>query len=192
MALIRLAYASEATFSASPLERGVEPHVARILMASRKNNPRRGLVGGLYYGDNRFFQYLEGEEQAVYDLYETIKRDARHKNVETLIDEPASERSFSNWSMKYVPAANDVMGFLKKHNLKEFNPYAFDRDMCEKMVELIRASSQDDKSINYSDNRVRHQSAASDVSISSGSRQALAAAAVIFITAIVIGGFVIF
>ncbi|MCS5561518.1 MAG: BLUF domain-containing protein, partial [Marinobacter nauticus] len=55
---MRLAYASEATFEAQPLEKGVEPHVARILMVSRRNNGRAGLVGGLYYGDNRFFQYL--------------------------------------------------------------------------------------------------------------------------------------
>src|SRR5690606_8424810 len=57
MSLIRLAYASEATFAAKALEKGVEPHVARILMASRRNNGKAGLVGGLYYGDNRFFQY---------------------------------------------------------------------------------------------------------------------------------------
>ena len=56
MALMRLAYASEATFEAQPLEKGVEPHVARILMVSRRNNGRAGLVGGLYYGDNRLFK----------------------------------------------------------------------------------------------------------------------------------------
>ena len=93
MALIRLAYASEATFKALPLEKGVEPHVAQILMTSRKNNPRKGLVGGLYYEDNRFFQYLEGEKQALYQLYDKIEGDDRHKNVKILIDEPLDERS---------------------------------------------------------------------------------------------------
>lgn len=62
MSLIRLAYASEATFSAQPVDKGVEPNVARILMASRTNNAKSDIVGGLYYGDDRFFQYLEGEE----------------------------------------------------------------------------------------------------------------------------------
>lgn len=54
MSLMRLAYASEATFEAKPVEKGVEPHVARILMTSRKNNAKDQLVGGLYYGNNRF------------------------------------------------------------------------------------------------------------------------------------------
>jgi hypothetical protein len=191
MALIRLAYASEATFSASPLEQGVEPHVARILMASRKNNPRRGLVGGLYYGDNRFFQYLEGEEQAVYDLYETIKRDERHRNVKLLIDEPASERTFSNWSMKYVPTAEDVVGFLEKQKMKDFNPYAFDRDMCEEMIKLIRESSHDDKLVNYSAESRPNQSAASPAGVSAGSRNGLVLAGIVLATAIVAAGFVI-
>lgn len=192
MALIRLAYASEATFDASPLERGIEPHVARILMASRKNNPDQGIVGGLYYGDNRFFQYLEGEEQPVYDLYEAIKQDDRHRNVQTLIDEPAKERTFSNWSMKYVPTAEDVVGFLKKHRMKDFNPSSFDRSMCEKMIELIRQSSRDDKSINYSDNRVQNQSAAANAPVSQGARTGLVAAGLIVLAAVVIGGFLVF
>jgi hypothetical protein len=40
MSLMRLAYASEATFEPKPVEQGVEPHVARILMTSRRNNGR--------------------------------------------------------------------------------------------------------------------------------------------------------
>ena len=55
MSLIRLAYASEATFLAQPVDKGVEPNVARILMASRSNNTKNDIVGGLYYGDDRFF-----------------------------------------------------------------------------------------------------------------------------------------
>lgn len=188
MALIRLAYASEATFDASPSKSGVEPNVARILMTSRRNNPKKGLVGGLYYGDNRFFQYLEGEEQAVHELYETIKKDSRHRNVKTLIEEPLKERTFTNWSMKYVPAAGDVAAFLKRQGQDKFDPYSFDRDVCEQMIELIRKSSHDDKLVNHSEAR---PTSAPEAPVSSGVRTGLVVAAVFVLAALLFAGVVL-
>lgn len=149
MALMRLAYASEATFEAQPVEKGVEPHVARILMASRRNNGKSQLVGGLYYGDDHFFQYLEGEEEALRRTYERIARDDRHRNVRTLLEEPLAEHTFTNWSMKYVPTSADVRRLLGKHGMQRFNPTDFSREQCEEMIGLIRRSSQDQKLVNH-------------------------------------------
>lgn len=149
MSLMRLAYASEATFEAKPVEKGVEPHVARILMTSRRNNAKGELVGGLYYGNNRFFQYLEGDEAEVRKTYNRILQDDRHRNVVTLIEEPLPERTFSNWSMKYVPLSRDVQRFLESQGLESFEPASFTSDQCEQMIELIRASSHDQRVINH-------------------------------------------
>lgn len=143
MSLIRLAYASEATFAAQPVEKGVEPNVARILMASRRNNAKSEIVGGLYYGDDRFFQYLEGEEEAVRQLYDRIARDDRHHNVVTLLEEPIEARTFTNWSMKYVPLSSDVNRFLDNQGMDAFRPSEFNRSQCEEMITLVRNSSQD-------------------------------------------------
>lgn len=151
MSLIRLAYASEATFNEKPVEQGVEPNVARILMTSRKNNARTQIVGGLYYGDGCFFQYLEGEEDAVRQLYERIARDDRHRKVTTLVEEPLSERTFKNWSMKYVPLSSDVQKFLDRHDMKSFQPLNFTRPLCEEMIQLIRDSSEQGRVINHSE-----------------------------------------
>ena len=189
MALIRLAYASEATFDASPSSSGVEPNVARILMTSRRNNPKKGLVGGLYYGNNCFFQYLEGEEQAVRELYETIKRDSRHRNVKTLIEEPLEQRTFTNWSMKYVPVAADVTDFLRAHGLAEFNPFSFDRKVSEQMIELIRQSSHDDRLVNHSDAGPIN---APEEPVSPGVRGGLMLAGVVLLVAFVVGGILLF
>ena len=191
MPLIRLAYASKATFKAMPLERGIEPNVSRILLSSRRNNPKRGLVGGLYYGDNNFFQYLEGEEDAVHELYDRIKRDDRHKEVKTLIEEPLKARTFSNWSMKYVPVAGDVGRFLKENRLPTFDPYQFDRTLCEQMIELVRASSHDDKLVNHGTRESRVDSSTPDV-VSKGIRNGLIVAAVLLVAAVVIGGTIVF
>lgn len=149
MSLIRLAYASEATFAAKPVEKGVEPNVARILMASRRNNAKTEIVGGLYYGDDRFFQYLEGEEEAVHELYDRISRDDRHRNIITLLEEPIRARTFTNWSMKYVPLSSDVNRFLDRHGMEAFIPSEFNRDQCEEMIKLIRDSSQDGRVVSH-------------------------------------------
>ncbi|KPP99876.1 BLUF domain-containing protein [Marinobacter sp. HL-58] len=149
MSLMRLAYASEATFEAKPVEKGVEPNVARILMESRRNNAKDEIVGGLYYGDNRFFQYLEGDEEAVHKLYERISRDKRHRNVITLLEEPITARSFTNWSMKYVPLSSDVNRFLDNNGMEAFIPSEFNRNQCEEMIRLIRDSSQDGRVVSH-------------------------------------------
>ncbi|WP_166264159.1 BLUF domain-containing protein [Marinobacter caseinilyticus] len=189
MSLIRLAYASKATFDAMPLERGIEPNVARILLTSRRNNPKKGLVGGLYYGNGCFFQYLEGEAEAVHAVYETIKRDSRHKEVKTLIEEPLEARTFTNWSMKYVPVAGDVSQFLKRHKLTAFDPYQFDRALCDGMIELIRQSSHDDRLVNHSGT---HSGREADKVVSTGARNGLIVAGVIILAAVVVGGIAMF
>lgn len=184
MPLIRLAYASDATFEAQPLEQGVEPHVARILMASRRNNGKVNIVGGLYYGDNRFFQYLEGDESAVRETYERIQQDSRHHNVRTLIEEPLKERTFTNWSMKYVPASGDVKAFLERNQLSEFNPQAFDSSQCEEMIGLIRRSSQDQKLVNHGE--TTRMASQPPQTLSSGLKVGLVVAAVGLVVALAV------
>lgn len=149
MSLMRLAYASEAAFEPKPAAKGLEPHVARILMTSRQNNAKHQIMGGLYYGDNRFFQYLEGEEQDVQALYRTIQKDERHRNIVTLIEEPLEHSTFSSWSMKYVPLSTDVRQFLESHRLDRFEPASFTSRQCEEMIDLIRRSSADQKLVNH-------------------------------------------
>ncbi|WP_150909976.1 BLUF domain-containing protein [Marinobacter halotolerans] len=164
MSLIRLAYASEATFNEKPAEQGVEPNVARILMTSRKNNAKTHIVGGLYYGDGCFFQYLEGEEDAVRELYDRIANDERHRNVTTLVEEPLSARTFTNWSMKYVPLSSDVQKFLDRNGMKSFQPLSFTRPLCEDMIQLIRDSSEQGRVINHQDLASSRSRASSGVS----------------------------
>ncbi|WP_336366217.1 BLUF domain-containing protein [Marinobacter sp. C2H3] len=151
MSLIRLAYASEATFEATPVTTGVEPTVARILLTSRRNNARSNLVGGLYYGDGYFFQYLEGDEEDVRDTYGRIQKDDRHTNLITLIDEPLSAPTFKNWSMKYVPLSSDVQALLARHRMTRFEPHRFSAQQCEDMIDLIRQSSANQKLVNHDD-----------------------------------------
>ncbi|WP_165855502.1 BLUF domain-containing protein [Marinobacter sp. JSM 1782161] len=138
MALIRLAYASKANFQPRPDSQGVEPHVARILMASRRNNPRQGLVGGLYFGDGFFFQCLEGESDKVHELFNRLRDDERHREVTLLMEEPIKRRSFIDWSMKYVPIDAEVNHLLEQAGMERFNPFVFDGALVQSMIDMLR------------------------------------------------------
>ena len=124
MSVHALLYRSRAT---RPMEaRDLLP----ILMASLRNNARRGVTGLLVYSERHperaepgaFIQWLEGPELTVRALYERIAEDPRHAECEVVAEgavedlTPASTRLFPHWSMaletpRVLPATLD--GFLR-------------------------------------------------------------------------------
>ncbi len=137
-AILQLVYASRATFRENTSSQGIEPEVSRILMQSRQNNPRSGIVGALYYGDGHFFQCLEGEPEAVRGTLERIRRDDRHEEVRILREQLLDAPGFGEWSMKYVPAAGDVRQLLQRFRQREFDPFTFDDERIDAMLDLLR------------------------------------------------------
>jgi hypothetical protein len=142
--LQRMVYASRATFTPSRQGSGIELEVARILMQSRRNNPRSGLVGALYYGDGCFFQCLEGEASAIDELCARIAKDPRHRDMQVLGQHPIEARSFSVWAMKYVPNASAVQALMARHGHKSFDPFNFDETLIAAMLDLLRQGSDAD------------------------------------------------
>ena len=118
--LQQLVYISRAAFASSREELGVAPEVGRILVQSRLNNPRRGLVGALYYGDGCFFQCLEGEPAAIDKLYDSLLADPRHRDLKVLYRRSIAHATFSDWAMKHVPGASEVRALLRKHRPPAF------------------------------------------------------------------------
>ena len=51
---------------------------------SIRNNSKKNITGCLLYHDNVFLQLLEGENENIDNLYESIQKDKRHSTV-TLI-----------------------------------------------------------------------------------------------------------
>ncbi|WP_018176493.1 BLUF domain-containing protein [Thioalkalivibrio sp. AKL8] len=137
-AILQLVYASRATFRENTSNQGIEPEVSRILMQSRQNNPRSGIVGALYYGDGHFFQCLEGDPDAVRETVDRIRRDRRHEEVRVLREQSLDTPGFGEWSMKYVPAAVDVRQLLQRFGQRRFDPFAFDNDRIDAMLDLLR------------------------------------------------------
>jgi hypothetical protein len=88
-----------------------------LLDASRRNNADAGLTGMLLYRDGRFFQVIEGPEEALRARMETISADPRHTRVQVLFEETLGARRFPDWSMGFVPreaaAPEGVPGYLE-------------------------------------------------------------------------------
>jgi hypothetical protein len=73
------------------------------------------VTGILVYGGGVFMQAIEGGRQAVSDLYGTISRDARHKDVVLLHYEEIVERRFGGWTMGLVDVSRVNASVLLKY-----------------------------------------------------------------------------
>ena len=117
--LVRLLYASRAT---TPTDTSVYDS---ILEQSRAHNPKLGITGILCFSENLFIQVLEGGRDEVCELYNTIARDDRHRNVRILSFEEIRERRFGGWTMGQVNLAKVNPSLLLKYGERaELNPFS--------------------------------------------------------------------
>lgn len=80
-----------------------------LLKQVRAKNERLGVTGMLLAGDGRFLQVLEGPEEVVRALYETIRKDPRHTKCYVVAERTIETREFSDWSMGFATMrANDL------------------------------------------------------------------------------------
>ena len=104
--LYNLVYCSRATPGVD------DAAVDRIIATARRLNPAAGITGLLVYGNNIFFQWLEGPRHSVLELMDKLKVDPRHESVVTLsATEEVRERLFPDWDMELVtaPDIRDVL-----------------------------------------------------------------------------------
>ena len=91
-----------------------------ILASARRQNAAENITGMLLYYRGEFVQILEGEKQSVENMYaKFIGPDLRHTALNKVHQNTISHRSFSEWSMGFVGAAeiespmpSSVMGIL--------------------------------------------------------------------------------
>jgi hypothetical protein len=94
--MLELIYVSAAW---RPLDDG---QLAELLTQARTKNARLGVSGILLYDQGSFLQVLEGDEQTVLPLFDTIARDARHQRVSILRRTNVTAPSFREWTMGFV------------------------------------------------------------------------------------------
>ena len=79
--------------------------LAELLRQARAKNRRLDITGLLLYKDGNFIQVLEGPDQAVADLYQTIQRDLRHKTIISMSNRQIEAREFGDWEMGFTDIA---------------------------------------------------------------------------------------
>ncbi len=149
--LIRMSYASKATFKPFNAVDGVDKNVANILSIARRENRKNNLVGALYYGNGCFFQCLEGEKADIDTLYAKLEKDLRHTELKVLSVEPITQVGFSSWEMKYAQIDQEVRAFLKNHQFGKFDPYRFTPEMTAELIAVLQKADE-----GISDNELRN------------------------------------
>lgn len=71
------------------------------VLATRKNL-RLGVTGCLYFFEEKFLQYIEGNDETVIALMEQIRADNRHRILFETEPEEIDTRLFFSWSMKLL------------------------------------------------------------------------------------------
>lgn len=135
---VRLTYAS--TTNSQPSS--IRQDLTDILNEAQQHNAIHGICGVLFYGNDYFFQCLEGEKQVVDALYAKIVKDPRHKNIVTLSYESIKDPRFNNWNLKYVLQEEKVLEFFQQHQWEKFNPYTLNEDLLEPFLNLLDAHNE--------------------------------------------------
>lgn len=91
--MLRMVYVSSA------VRKMDEPDLVELLRKVTTKNASLEITGLLLYHDGNFIQVLEGPEPAVRQVFATIGRDPRHRQVTVLLEEVSRERLFPEWSM---------------------------------------------------------------------------------------------
>jgi len=133
--LVRLLYASR---SVDTRPEAIES----ILAQARQHNPVSGITGILCYGGGIFLQAIEGGRMAVSELFGTIMKDPRHKDVALLHYEEISERRFGGWTMGQVNLNKLNHSILLKYSEKpELDPYATSGKVSFALLEDLMATA---------------------------------------------------
>lgn len=117
--LYRLIYCSQTSAPMSPQD------VQLLLDKARRSNRLHDISGMLVFDSQYFLQAIEGNRQALSNLYGNLVRDKRHQRLLLLGFEPIERRSFSDWTMGFAAAdASRRRLYLRHGPTGRFEPHA--------------------------------------------------------------------
>jgi Sensors of blue-light using FAD len=101
-------------------------------------NTRLGITGMLLYKRGIFLQAIEGPDQALQDLYSTIRSDPRHNHVTQVDARPIDHREFGEWQMGFrnldQQVADVLPGFIEFANPFSDNEFLMDSNHAHKLL----------------------------------------------------------
>ena len=108
-------------YTSTPRNTVTRESLDEITNISIANNAKANVTGMLLGIENKFLQFLEGDEKDVLEVYNRIKNDPRHKDVNLWVKGFADQRTFQSWSMGSWLLTNEELEKLEALNeLKAF------------------------------------------------------------------------
>ncbi len=133
-ALYRLIYYSDGTVSLEDRPNNLRA----ILQVAVPRNKMLGVSGALLACDKWFMQALEGDRLTVGNLYQRIRQDPLHGNLNVIMYGPIDERKFGGWSMcgrTLSPTDNAIVSTLENNNA--FNPVNISKQAALKILGAV-------------------------------------------------------
>ncbi len=129
-----------------------------IAETSITHNTDEDISGILCYGNGYFFQYVEGSEQALTNLKNSILKDGRHKDIKTLDFSAISERRFTGWSLRSIILERWMIKDPTVKALMPFKPYDWQTHQWQQFLDILqdyyehqeKSSNNDIQPIKYS------------------------------------------
>lgn len=122
-------------YTSTPRDEMTEEILDSITEVSMQHNIEKGITGMLLGIENKYLQYLEGDEAEVSALFRRIKQDPRHQDVTQWISGMTDKRIFTYWSMgswmlpnedlENLEALGDLNRFLKDPYHDDFQSRKF-------------------------------------------------------------------
>jgi len=116
MTLAQLIYISRSNKPMSAEE------VRALAAHSAENNRRVNISGALLSVGDHFMQVLEGDMSTISSLFERIRLDPRHTDVQSLLCKHVSRRLYPQWGMQLFDPQSDAKLDLNRLNrlIEEF------------------------------------------------------------------------
>ena len=90
-----------------------------LLGQSQRNNHLNDITGIILFDGYLFLHLLEGEKDKVLNLFDKIKDDPRHTEVDCLYYGDIAERSYGDWSMGYHYIEDGLIDQVSKRQIEE-------------------------------------------------------------------------
>ncbi|MBA6224181.1 MULTISPECIES: BLUF domain-containing protein [unclassified Colwellia] len=97
-----------------------EVELMGMLKQWRLKNQALDITGMLLYHDREIMQILEGEEDKVKALFQTILMDNRHRSIEVIYEGNIKDRAFGEWSMAFKLLDENIIKMISA-GYEEFN-----------------------------------------------------------------------
>jgi hypothetical protein len=88
-----------------------------LLAGSRARNRAEGITGVLVFDRDTFFQWIEGPNLPLQRVWNSIRKDPRHQDIQVLADLSIPTRVFHDWHMQFAhrdcKAAQHIEGLIQ-------------------------------------------------------------------------------